>query len=1518
MQNGFKFNKKIISILIALIIIFGVFFSFFKYLEFKLSDVNFLKQKLEEKTELVLLTEKVQSKFSLFSFSVYSPYLAIKNKQSDPFIELTNAKFKLSLFPLFVKKIQLAEVVADDIYLSANILDDGTIDVLNFFKKSEKKIFKLDLSKTLVNLDSYSINVNDKSIKNKLLIIGHGINALGLDIKKKFKISTNGLIVINRNGKIDKSPYLIDFDLQKKGKKFVLNKKDIVFSSLKLSFLQPYLSKYNFSKFDVKFDIFSSSLDKGFRLYTYFDKLDLAFTHKDELNTIVSSKPLINFLDFTFINSDLVIKNGNILSDGIDINYIAKVKNLAKLKNVHFDLGLKITDTDVDKISKLVPDTVLPLQNPYFQNIKIDKLNGIIDGYLVINFKDRLKYNVFGKLNFNDVFVQNRPKNAKTAFGSCEFFGREVFIDVFANAPNDVVLTVFGKTQMNKKPFAEFKIDSFGKLDMQFAHGILMPVQRILSLKLGPLPYMTLKGNGEIDLHTKGTRDNANLSGWFFTDDATVTMDGLNAILTNGNVKVNFDGSVIDFSGAKGLINGAETFINGNAQTNGDLLIDVSVKDISAKYAMTVAQTSDIVKNALDGGEFLKSFIPTGGKVDFDLNLSGNVPPNAEYGAPNDSILAKGKLNFKNVDLIIEPKIKGSKVNGVLTFDNKCEFDLKGNIFNSPFKILGEVSQKGDITKFVKGQPSNLKLQFISDKVSSTSVGNFILDNLILFTPQNRLFAKNLAQIFLTNKFDIKGNVTAQGLVYPNSTELDLSNFDFLGEVYGINDKNSDFSFKSGNISLKNKDVKFNNLNIMASGVDLVLDGVINKFVSEKPFNNLKIIFNESKFDSYVSLFMKILPTKAKNSFKNFSNYNGVISGKIKLFADKIDGEFIPKNLSLFDNKTQSNIVLNSGKIKLKNTKTELKALNFLYDSLPFYVDGFIQSDGSINPDFNIYFTTNLSENSTDKLLNPYLQYPLLLNGEALVKGRIQGNLDSYLTYLTLVLDKGSDLSFMGFKFADIDKKREVASKIKFNKNYADIKYIRYFNYVDSQNNKQTPYDLVNISGGVQLDKNNISLKNLKVYTPNPAPVRFLNLLFKKSLVKDGLFQSNIVLNGSFPNILAKGELAFSKVQVPIFESIVDDIKIKLNDTVGTAQFKLSSFNTIGDFTVVFLNKLTLPVVIENVSVHSDVVLIDNLLKAFASLADSASKATGDVILSGQNNQIVIKPTDVLIKKGSLNVDKLIFNGVEGQNLKLNFSHSKDTVLKIDDAYLAIANGLIKSNGTYKFDTKDVSVQSDFINCDADLLTKAFLNLSGQIYGNANGKFTFAMKDFTPNDYVQKINADAEFEILNGKMPKLGSIEYLLRASNFFKSGILGFTLNNAIQLLRPYKHGEFNKISGNFKISDASIKDLKIYSQGQNLSTYTYGSYDILNGVAKIEVLGKLSKKVSSLLGPIGNASIISVLNSVTRNKMDDLMKTETMQNIGKIPFIDLSNDDFRLFSVKLNGLINKEDIVKSFTWLN
>jgi len=249
---------------------------------------------------------------------------------------------------------------------------------------------------------------------------------------------------------------------------------------------------------------------------------------------------------------------------------------------------------------------------------------------------------------------------------------------------------------------------------------------------------------------------------------------------------------------------------------------------------------------------------------------------------------------------------------------------------------------------------------------------------------------------------------------------------------------------------------------------------------------------------------------------------------------------------------------------------------------------------------------------------------------------------------------------------------------------------------------------------------------------------------------------------------------------------------------------------------------------------------------------------------------------------------------------------------------LNIAQGLIEAKGTYDLKTTKLNLSANMNDCDSNILSKDFLLLSDQIFGKMNGSIALSVKNLNTPQGIRNIKSDIDFSINNGKMPKLGSLEYLLRAGNVLKNGIMGLSLNNIIEVLTPYKTGEFEKISGKLSINNAEIENLNIATQGKNLSLFLDGNYSILENFADIEIYGKLSQNVSNALGALGNASINQFVDSLTQNKKNKNEKyAQIQEKLDKIPPIEIDNNKPRFFQAKVLGDINKDNYIKNFNWL-
>ena len=89
--------------------------------------------------------------------------------------------------------------------------------------------------------------------------------------------------------------------------------------------------------------------------------------------------------------------------------------------------------------------------------------------------------------------------------------------------------------------YGHYGIKSTQNIDLAFAQLYLIPIQKIIGFNLGPVPLMDLKGQGNIDIKTQGTIFDAQVFGEFRAKNTTLTFEGVNAKITNGNCYLAFE-----------------------------------------------------------------------------------------------------------------------------------------------------------------------------------------------------------------------------------------------------------------------------------------------------------------------------------------------------------------------------------------------------------------------------------------------------------------------------------------------------------------------------------------------------------------------------------------------------------------------------------------------------------------------------------------------------------------------------------------------------------------------------------------------------------------------------------------------------------------------------------------------------------------------------------------------------------------------------------------------------------------
>jgi len=300
------------------------------------------------------------------------------------------------------------------------------------------------------------------------------------------------------------------------------------------------------------------------------------------------------------------------------------------------------------------------------------------------------------------------------------------------------------------------------------------------------------------------------------------------------------------------------------------------------------------------------------------------------------------------------------------------------------------------------------------------------------------------------------------------------------------------------------------------------------------------------------------------------------------------------------------------------------------------------------------------------------------------------------------------------------------------------------------------------------------------------------------------------------------------------------------------------------------------------------------------------------------NNQIKnIDLSALTIDTGSLNIKRLTVKELECSDFTSRFSIDKNGIFNAEDVNISVGSGNMKGKLSYNLGTSDM--QGNFIlnNVDANYVAETLFDGKNQIYGNANGQLLLKTKGLTDKEIIKNLAGYAVFDINDGRMPKLGSLEYLLRAGNIIKSGITGFTINNILELLNLVKSGYFSNIKGSCIFENGVAKDVEMYSTGENMSLYIHGTYDINQTQADLEILGKVSKQISTIFGAVGNISINTFFKLIPGISLLDFGRKNFVEDVEKIPPFTNGYYDSRTFQAIIKGNINDSGYVQSFKWV-
>ena len=1479
-------NLKLLISIFSLTVVYGLYYwGVPAFINIK-DKTEFIEQKIFEETGFKVSIKNPNLKMGYIpSVWVSADNISVLNDDNSKAFSIQKPNINIRLLPLIIKNIDIRHFSADSSTINL-VFDKSSKLRLGQYLILEPQKSDFKINRLHFDLGDYNINLDDQLQNKKISLNGQYLQIK--DFRNNKHIDLNTDVVLNTGSK--KSFIKTNINLKLPINKISDDQLEISghIANLDLSDFSIYaktLSKGEIKSLSGIVNLTAKTSEtsdkhKKVELETYINNLGI---FKEDLLSSIYSKDKVEIKsDFSTINNGIQINGVKINSDGIHANLSGNITHLnAKLPVLDLKIGVK--DSKAEKILPILPGEENLSPDINILLLKQTGFWGDANGELEI--KGKADYpKVYGKILVTNAYMVKPIPNAKKATIGLDFTGNKFNLDVTVPTSPDQTVWVKGPINIDENKHADLKITSTKNVDLKTAQIVLNPLHEILHFELGPVPIMDIKGKGGIDLHVVGTTEAPHAWGQFYFNNGNVSfLDIKNMELTNASGTLDFNDENTLFQNKTGLLNGKPIFVKGTCSLEGVLNFDVDAKGQDLKNLLKIAQSSPMLKDIQD---LIKPIENASGNSNFKLNLTGQItdPNNIVF---NKNIFAKGSLELlSDVIKLKELPTALSKTTGNINFENfDASFNLSSYLNKSNLLVNGSL----------KDNKTNLKV--VSNKFN---LGDGI-SALALKVP----YSKDLATI--NSSFEAKYNGKID--------EIDYNKLDVKGKIYSNSGAKSSIIVNNSNFELDNSNFKLPLLNGTFKNSPYNITINASKIFSSKP-----IINGNGKIKSFAlntiqdKEIIKILPKNITKQISDFDFGDSKINLSSRIVNNNINAFSELNNINILYKPKNLNLTINNGNLLLKNNSLNLNKITAKLGKMPIFINGKVL-DFKNNPNLNLYVNAKPTQEFFDEFINQKSIYPVKLKGDAILTSNVNGNLNNINAKSTLQIAENSSLYYMGASLGDIENPVKIYMDCNYLKDKLHINNLQYDKIISSQNNKPYIVTQLNSSGTISfLSDNNIAFNNFKIKTQNPTDAKIFNIIFRKPLMKQGIFTSDLVLNGTSLNPKIFGKLNITSIDIPFFDSTIRDMNLNFTKDKVYALCKGVVLNNNITINATLKNNFVAPYIIENLNFK----LADlDINKITSMLIDMEAEATqNQVIFKNSNNVQSFNLSQLIIQKAQVEADKIRVRNINANNFVSTFSLNNKMLFNVDKFKFDIAQGSVLGSLKYNLLTHKIDLDTHLNSANADVMSEALFDLKGQIYGSVNGDFKLSCNGTNQSTCFKTINGNGNFKIANGKMPKLGSLEYLLKAGNLFKGGFTGLSINSLIDLITPLKTGEFESISGSIKLKDGIANQINVYSSGSDLNMYMTGSYNLTTSIANMEILGSLSKNITTVFGKIKNASLSSLLNTipVINNSNEQLLLQE---DVAKIPNIKNSTDIFRIFAVDINGDINGNNYVRSFKWV-
>lgn len=994
---------------------------------------------------------------------------------------------------------------------------------------------------------------------------------------------------------------------------------------------------------------------------------------------------------------------------------------------------------------------------------------------------------------------------------------------------------------------------------------------------------------------------------------------------------------------------------NHNLQLSGELLNLGYFNGKTAKIKTIAELTSDGQKNIVTDIN-INTFLPA---VEPSLDEEDDKPEKIELPFINP-VLMYQKYNLKSnvaTKLKIREKDGLYKLYGFVNIDNttlqlskyqlpECYFhgNFNGTKATIDTNISATKDEKLSLNGMIDyGNRKKLDLHVKSDKIHFQNliiVTKAFLDSIqvrnSLDTLQGKGYFEANANI-KTNFKKLESNgciIVKDGAITNKFSGLGFTktnlNFLFDNNIFEI--KDSSTLINKAPLKFDGKIDEKSNINISILADNVPVRGLYHAFAPQDLKDSLDIYSGFLSIDSTITGELKQaignLKLKLTNLVVNSDTFKITNNNaEINMFVDKTTSETEILNQGLNVTLLQSNSTIfdNHLNIKVLGSKMTIDPTELLINK-----GSIITVKGTVNsnkkePIFDIEANGTLNAVDLKQFAGSEASGYIDAQGSLPTTVTVKGNMKRQNMVLRVLTSPKNYVTPIHLKEMK-GKNGLFQAKIDFKGNRLKIKQTGLFNRTtktdDKGNTIEHLEEIFGINGTITGLKSKPFINVIKIAIPKNLNGSFY--VFRNSSF---LIPSNyLYIFGDAQSPLIRGQFGIKNLYIKDLLTTLDELYFYFsgkNLTVTNTNLNLN-----GSDVSTALNLHLTPediTTISNLKITSNHIDLDRLML----VSKTASRVLPKATATSSNKIATQQPADIPV---TLKNSSITLRNIKTGNIILKNTNSKIALHKnifyLNNLHTHAFGGNINGNISMNLINSLLKIDLQGGNINTEKMLLATANMKDTLTGKLSFKTNISL-DGGATSYekqMKSLKGNVKFTINNGQFGPFGKVENLILAENIRESQFFQTALGGIVNGLTTIDTTHYKELKGSLSFNNGITTINPITSDGNVLTLYIAGNFDLLKNTADMKVRGRLASMLSNMLGPISNVNPVNLvkvtpgLNVASAKLFTVFTQPVTQAELNKIPAFKSKTDNLNAtnFQVVIRGDVAKPlKLVKSFKWL-